>query len=185
MSIKIIDVINNIKKYKGLHTDLEVAIALKMTKGNFSNHKTKNRIPFERIIMFCEEEKINPAKILYGTDKTPASEIISMKYSKDNITPTETTDEPPSTLLNALAQHNTSHEKLSPSDSPPDTQDAMKYAMIAYKILTSGTGYASALRENITWFDEAVDDKKRIRKLEDDMEALKEQLLASGTLSSR
>lgn len=83
----------------------------------------------------------------------------------------------------ALAPYSTT--KISPSEPSPDIQDALKYAIMAFKILTSGTGYASALRENITWFDEAVDDKKRIQKLENDMESLKEQLLASGTLSSK
>lgn len=79
----------------------------------------------------------------------------------------------------------TSPTKFSPSDPHPDIQEAIKYTITAFKILTSGTGYASALRENIIWFDEAVDDKKRMRKIEDDMATLKQQLLASGTLSSK
>jgi len=66
-----------------------------------------------------------------------------------------------------------------------DDQSAQKYANYAYDILSSGTGYANALRENIFWFRRAVESENRMQKLEDDISKLKDRLSEFGILPSR
>jgi hypothetical protein len=83
MSIKIIDIIERIKTLKGLHYDVEVAKILGISKENLYNHKSKNAIPYERLIALCEREGIPIVYLLYGTDKIPTGIHIGMKCDPD------------------------------------------------------------------------------------------------------
>lgn len=159
-------VLERISTYYHLDDDEALALFYGVSKSTISAWRTRNRVNEALIRAKCNDD--NLANWFINGVKTYKLQ----NTDNDNL------------IREALTSY-TSPSKISPSDPPPDIQDALKYAIMAFKILTSGTGYASALSENITWFDEAVDDKKRIRKLEDDMNALKEQLLASGTLSSK
>lgn len=84
-------------------------------------------------------------------------------------------------IMESLPRY-TSPNNSSLPDLSPEHKDALRYAIKAYEILVSGTGYANALRENITWFRRAVENEKRILRLEDDLSSLKKQLLESGIL---
>lgn len=70
-----------------------------------------------------------------------------------------------------------------PSDNnSPDIQVGLRYAVKAFEILISGTGYAKALKENITWFKNAVENDKRMLRMEDELMSLKKRLSESGIL---
>ncbi len=58
MSINFIDVIDRIKTLKNKETDTDVATLLGMTKGNLSNYKDRNSIPYEALFLFCEREHV-------------------------------------------------------------------------------------------------------------------------------
>jgi len=72
--------------------------------------------------------------------------------------------------------------KTSFSNLPSEIKDAFRYAVKAYEILISKTGYAGALRENIDWFRKAVANEERIVYLEEDLSSLKKKLSESGIL---
>lgn len=87
--------------------------------------------------------------------------------------------------LNMVKESNPEYlplNKTSFSNLPSEIKDAFRYAIKAYEILISNTGYANALRENITWFRRAVDNEKRILHLEEDLSLLKKKLSESGIL---
>ncbi len=88
-----------------------------------------------------------------------------------------------SLIIDTLSSYVPSNKSAIPA-STPDPQDDLRYAIKAYDILASGTGYANALRENITWFLRAVENEKRIMRVEDEMKSLKKQLSESGILPS-
>lgn len=172
-------------KYSNLDYEA-IGRRIKLLRGNMQQIEFANEIGLKQ----QDVSKIEKAKLKPSLD---VLRKISLRFGKtiewiltgqNTIVSYAPANESAKVIMEALTPY-ASSTNISPSCSPPDVQDALKYAITAYKILTSGTGYASALKENITWFDEAVDDKTRIRSLEEKFETLKEQLLASGTLSSK
>lgn len=60
-----------------------------------------------------------------------------------------------------------------------EKSEAFRYAIKAYEILISKTGYADALRENIAWFRRAIENEERIMNLEENLSLLKKKLSES------
>lgn len=54
--------------------------------------------------------------------------------------------------------------------------EAVRYTRLAFDILSSGTGYASALKENIKAFAEAIQDKKTVNELDERLKSIEERL---------
>jgi hypothetical protein len=106
-----------------------------------------------------------------------------IKTGQGNILNKPANNEPANLIHEVLAPYLTPSATSSP-DNSHDVQNAVRYAVIAFEILTSKTGYANALRENITWFHEAVEDKKKATQLKEDFELMKKQLSESGILPS-
>jgi hypothetical protein len=52
----------------------------------------------------------------------------------------------------------------------------VRYTRLAFDILSSGTGYASALKENIKAFAEAIQDKKTVNELDERLKSIEERL---------
>lgn len=177
-----LDIIKRIKEIKNLHTDIEVAKVLKMTKNNLYSFKNRPSLPLKQIHAFCSQEGFRIEYIVEG--KLPAYETDRIPMSRANgssIHESADNDEPANLIHEVLAPY-FKPIKTSFSDNSPDVQDAIRYAVKAFEILISGTGYANALRENITWFREAVEDKKKAKQLKDDFDLMKKKLLESGIL---
>lgn len=66
MNITFVEIIEKIKKLKGLHTDTSVALALKLSKSNFSAYKQKGRIPYRALLRYAGEEEIALDYLLEG-----------------------------------------------------------------------------------------------------------------------
>jgi len=64
------EIIERIKKIKGIHDDHEVASLLGFTKSAFSERKRRNSIPRDRLEVFCERENINIDWLLTGEGLT-------------------------------------------------------------------------------------------------------------------
>lgn len=86
----IIEIIDRIKKLKGLRDDDEVAVALGMTKGNLSSYKTRQAIPYEYLSKFCRQESVSFDWLLTGegemyrkVSETIAEEVPPYGLSKE------------------------------------------------------------------------------------------------------
>lgn len=66
MAKNILEIIDRVKKIKGVHDDDEVAAALEMSKGNLSNYKTRRAVPYESLSRFCVREAISLDWLLTG-----------------------------------------------------------------------------------------------------------------------
>jgi len=77
MSINVINIIDRIKRIKGLRTDASVADCLWISRANFAVYKLKGRIPYRYIVSFCEREKISANLIFWGREpKTIDGELL-------------------------------------------------------------------------------------------------------------
>ena len=63
----ILDIIDRIKKLKGVSKDAEVAAFLDITKENLYNYKARNRVPIHAVKEFCLRENLSLEYVLYGT----------------------------------------------------------------------------------------------------------------------
>ena len=63
------EIIEQIRIIKKLKTETQVAKILDIPKQNLSSFKTRNAIPFEKIIVFCEQENISFDWLVLGIDK--------------------------------------------------------------------------------------------------------------------
>lgn len=61
-----VEIIDRIKKLKGLHTDTSVAQALNLSKSNFSAYKQKGRIPYRALVRYAGEQEIALDYLLEG-----------------------------------------------------------------------------------------------------------------------
>lgn len=66
MKRRFVEIVDRIKKLKGLHTDTSVAQALKLSKSNFSAYKQKGRIPYRALLRYAGEEEIAIDYLLEG-----------------------------------------------------------------------------------------------------------------------
>ena len=62
----ILQILDDIKDIMHFKTEGEVALCLKMTKGNLSSHKVRSAIPYEALSIFCETEGISLDWLLFG-----------------------------------------------------------------------------------------------------------------------
>lgn len=69
MNENILEIIDRIKRYKNLRDDDEVALALGMSKGNFSSYKTRRAIPYRYLSIFCRQQRISLDWLLTGEGK--------------------------------------------------------------------------------------------------------------------
>jgi hypothetical protein len=99
--------------------------------------------------------------------------------TEKEITP-ESSSTPSNLIMESLSPIYETASRSTLSDYPPEFQDALRYSIKAFEILRSGTGYANALRENITWFLTAVENEKRLVRLEDELSTIKKRLSESG-----
>lgn len=61
-----LEIIENIKKIKGLRQDSEVAVALGMKPNAFYNHKTRGTMPLDFIVLFCDRENVSFDELVLG-----------------------------------------------------------------------------------------------------------------------
>lgn len=81
MGKNIFEIVERLKKLKGLKTDGEAASALKMSLGALSNHKTRRSIPYDALSTFCDIKGISFDWLLTGEGKP--------EQGKDNLTVSE------------------------------------------------------------------------------------------------
>lgn len=81
------DIVDRLKKLKGLKTDGDVALELGISKGALSNHKTRDTIPFEALYTFCDRESISLDYLLTGVGPkkrgAPEHEITASNLRSD------------------------------------------------------------------------------------------------------
>lgn len=61
-----IKIIDRIKNFKGLKSDISVAETLGMTQSTFAERKRRGSIPYEELIIFCDKEGISLNWLLTG-----------------------------------------------------------------------------------------------------------------------
>jgi len=69
MAKNILEIVDRIKKLKGIKKDSQVAMALKMTSTALYNHKIRQSIPYEALSTFCEENNVSLDWLLTGEGK--------------------------------------------------------------------------------------------------------------------
>jgi phage repressor protein C with HTH and peptisase S24 domain len=80
------EILDEIKKLKGLKTDTELAGLFYVKPNTVSNWRKRNTLPYEQIITFCEKENVDIRNILLGKngDKTiPFDPRITNTYSPE------------------------------------------------------------------------------------------------------
>lgn len=163
-------ILERIQAHYHLINDEAVALFYGVSESTISAWRTRNRINKTLIRAKCNDE--NLANWFFNGIKTHDSQPDGRPVDYTSL------------IMETLSPYLSSN-KSALSALTPDAQDALRYTIKAFEILNSGTDYAGALRDNIMCFLKAVEDEKRIHRLEDEMSSLKKQLLASGTLPSK
>jgi len=156
--------LERISSYYNLTNDESLALFYGVSESTISAWRTRNKVNEALVRAKCNDDNL-------------ANWFMSGNKTYD---PQSKTIEPANLIQEVLAPYLT--PATSSPDNSPDVQNAVRYAVIAFEILTSKTGYANALRENITWFREAVEDRKRAIQLKEDFELMKKKLSESGIL---
>tara|TARA_S200002703_G_C3743920_1_gene228840 strand:- start:629 stop:934 length:306 start_codon:yes stop_codon:yes gene_type:complete len=60
------EIINRLKESFGITTDSDLAKILGVKRQDFHNQKKRNSIPFEKILISCNEENIDMEYIFFG-----------------------------------------------------------------------------------------------------------------------
>ena len=160
------EIIERLMKACNYKTKTALAEKHRMTLANFVNKQNAGSI-WELIVNECIEHGVSVNWVKTG-DNDPF-----IKQNHNNI--------PPIAKEN-LAPYLKSINTQSQLGSSDESTKAIRYAVKAYEILISNTGYANALRENILWFRKAVENEKRVLNLEDELSSLKKRLSESGIL---
>ena len=140
---QILDLILNLKGYK---SDVNLAELFNVSPNAVSSWRSRNSVPFRKIISFCGDEGLCLGHVFYG--EGPLYKEIRGAHD-----------------IPSIAEHDASYGKLSKGNLIEMTQD----------ILDSGTGYADALAANIQSFHEALETKKRLINHEHRLDVLEKK----------
>lgn len=154
MSKDLIHIIERIKKIKDIQSKSAVAKLLGMSKENLNGYLSRNTLPLEAILLFCEKENISPTYLLYGTEKIPTREKIRLKYGMEL---------PPE---QAPEGHLPPDQRVFSGITDPKTAEILQ---LTREIMESGTSYAEALSTNVIHFHRAVKVEEAARQKTDEM----------------
>ena len=73
------EIINRLKESFGVSTDSDLANILQVTRQDFYNHKKRNSIPFEKILLCCKENEIDIAYVFFGEVSNTKTEILKLQ----------------------------------------------------------------------------------------------------------
>ncbi len=79
MKVNFLQIIENIKKIKGLKSDTEVATAIGMKIAALSAHKSRGSIPYEALFTFCKKEGISIDQLFnvaIKEERVPEKEVV-------------------------------------------------------------------------------------------------------------
>jgi hypothetical protein len=142
------EIMDIIKKLKGLNNDYEVAKLLNIKQNTISAKKSRNSIPYEEIITFCHKENISLDELLTG------------EY-KENQT--------------GSARHIIKEEE-SPYESNIDKIKISEDLILTTRVLESNSPYSMALHLNIRSFAQAVEAKERISIVETNQQNMQAEI---------
>jgi len=142
------DIIEIIKKLKGLTHDYEVADVLDIKQNTISAYKKRNSLPIKKITAFCHKENISLDELLTGED-------IIYKDTHEPI--------------------NSAHIIKEGSGDYPEIKISEALRMCS-AVLESKTSYAVALYHNLVHFDRAVKNENLYNQCHDDLIAVNKTL---------
>lgn len=142
-----IQIIEKIKKIKGLKFDYEVANLLGISEKAFSADKKRNSIPLEELSTFCSLENIFLDELLTGK---------KMSVYK----------EPQETCSNIIKEASEDYPEIKISEA----------LRMCSAVLESKTSYAIALYHNLVHFDRAVKSENLYNQCHDDLIAVNKTL---------
>ncbi|MBE9482013.1 MAG: helix-turn-helix domain-containing protein [Bacteroidetes bacterium] len=148
LSSKIID---RILKYKGFKTDIKLAKHWKVAPTTITSWRTRNSIPFKKIIAFCEDEGVSLDYIFTG------------KYKITQKTKTEG---------EMQVAEEASIYKVENED--PEIVELLEGAR---KVLKSGNQVAyDALERNIRYFSHTIETEKELKIIKSRLEVIEKRL---------
>jgi len=142
LSDKIID---RIKKYKGFKTDTELANHLKIKPNTVATWRSRNSIPFGKIIAFCESNSVSLDYIVAGMGRVArqGAECDTCIYNKVGLT--------------------------------GDDAEFAEFLKMARAVLQSGTAYSDTLIANIRLSHHAMETEKRLKGVEERLGKIEEK----------
>lgn len=149
ISSKIID---RILELKGFKTDVKLAKYWNVSPTAVTSWRTRNSIPFKRIIAFCEDEGVPLDYIFTGEGKRTRGAESEKKMQ---------------------VAEEASIYKVGVLDDDPETAGLVK---MTREILKSGTDYSASLAANIRSFHHAIKTEKRLLTVESRLEVVEKRL---------